>query len=93
MYRKKLPVQKFVASLEKSFSEKTGIDRGSMEFAEAWEKEFERIKEEAAKEESFTDKFTKADLKGGWQQKHKAQGKTILIASHDVTKDPFLFLV
>ena len=64
VYRKQLPVQKYVASLEKSFSEKTGIGRGSMEFAEAWEKEFERIKEEAAKEENFTDSFTGADLTG-----------------------------
>ena len=64
VYRKQLPVQKYVASLEKSFSEKTGIGRGSMEFAEAWEKEFERIKAEAAKEENFTDSFTGADLTG-----------------------------
>jgi len=63
VYRKQLPVQKYVASLEKSFSEKSGIDRGSMEFAEAWEKEFARIKEEAAKEENFTDSFTKENLK------------------------------
>ena len=63
VYRKQLPVEKYVASLEKRFSEKTGIDRGSMEFAEAWEKEFARIKEEAAKEENFTDSFTKDNLK------------------------------
>ena len=62
VYKKQLPVQKYVASLEKSFLEKTGIDRAS-EF-ESWEKEFARIKEEAAKEESFTDSFTKTDLKG-----------------------------
>lgn len=64
VYRKQLPVQKYVTSLEKSFSEKAGIDRGSMEFAEAWEKEFERIKEEAVKEESFTDSFTIEGLTG-----------------------------
>ena len=36
VYKKQLPVQKYVASLEKSFLEKTGIDRAS-EF-ESWEK-------------------------------------------------------
>ena len=60
VYKKQLPVQKYVASLEKSFLEKTGIDRAS-EF-ESWEKEFARIKEEAVKEEGFTDSFSKADL-------------------------------
>ena len=53
VYKKQLPVQKYVASLQKNFLQR-----------EVWDKKFAWIKEEAAKEEAFTDRFSEADLTG-----------------------------
>ncbi len=51
--KKQLPIQKYVKSLEQEYSEKIGKEINDEETTDSWNKELEKIKEKAAKNQKF----------------------------------------
>lgn len=53
VYQKQLPIQKYVESLENDYVKKSGTDVNNESGTKAWNKELDKIKEKAAKEQKY----------------------------------------
>lgn len=53
VYQKQLPIQKYVESLESDYVKKSGTDVNDESGTKAWNKELDKIKEKAAKEQKY----------------------------------------
>ena len=62
IYKKKLPVQKYVAALEKEFNEGTTADIFDNENTNLWNEELDEIKKRASKKQQYKRVKTKKDI-------------------------------
>ena len=53
VYKKLLPIQKYVKSLEKEYIDKHMDESKNQDVLESWDKEFEKVKEELVEEQNY----------------------------------------